>query len=453
VKAFILNHVEERREFAHWMVQSAGFLHVDFPPTIAWEQIDLEAQVDAGKIVPNFMKQQSEVYRKKYVAHALDYVNTLGQAEAEGHSWVAVFEDDMVLTTLPSEASRRIRLAIEQVPVDADSIHLEWCLDKCRLARVREGDAVVSTAERPFCAAAILFSAKGLRKALRVLQPLFSAIDNMLADVCERRLLNCYKLRFPAFAQDMYWGSELAKKTRTSTHELDDFDSLCEENNVEWLLNHVNSSRTHVVDWAETTIGGKVHRDGAVARHVHKQVRHPDDLPIPFSHYICQRTADEARQTVIFKIISLDPNAVYLFTLEVDGLNVRGFEYAQTIRQTVRGPMNSNVSLLEEWATSGKERTHILKFMYAFTCSVYATGCAHDTEFEFLLPPADAGAMKVLASVYDTHHESQQSDQALGKISPIGSDDGEDLLTRVLLTLSLGSKSCPDEVTINSDFN
>ena len=165
------------------MVKSAGFLHVEFPPTIAWEKIDLEAQVDAGKTVPNFMKQQTEVYRKKYMAHALDYVNTLGQAVAEGHSWVAVFEDDVILTTLPSEASRRIRLAMEQVPLDADSIHLEWCLDKCRFARVRGGDAVVSTAERPFCSAAILFSAQGLRKALRVLQPLFSAIDNMLADV------------------------------------------------------------------------------------------------------------------------------------------------------------------------------------------------------------------------------------------------------------------------------
>jgi len=70
------------------------------------------------------------------------------------------------------------------VPRDADSIHLEWCFDQCRHARVQKGhEVVVSTAERPFCSAAILFSAQGLRKALRVLQPLFSAIDNMLADV------------------------------------------------------------------------------------------------------------------------------------------------------------------------------------------------------------------------------------------------------------------------------
>ena len=249
----------------------------------------------------------------------------------------------------------------------------------------------------------------------------------------------------------MYWGSELAGKTRTSTHELGDFDSLCVENNVKWLLNQVNSSRTHVVDWAETTIVGKVLRNGAVARHVHKQVRHPDDVPILFSHYTCQRTADEARQTVIFKMMSLNPNAVYLFTLAVDGLNVRGFEYAQTMRQTVRGPMNSNVSLLEEWATSGKERTKILQFMYSFTCSVHATGCAHHTEFELLIPPADAGAVKVWASVYDTHHEAQPPDLALGKIAPIGSDDGEDLVARVALTLSLGSGSCPDEVA-NTDL-
>ena len=33
---------------------------------------------------------------------ALDYMNTLDQAEAEGHSWVSVFEDDVILTTRPS---------------------------------------------------------------------------------------------------------------------------------------------------------------------------------------------------------------------------------------------------------------------------------------------------------------------------------------------------------------
>jgi hypothetical protein len=36
---------------------------------------------------------------------ALDYMNTLDQAEAEGHSWVSVFEDDVILTTRPSEGT------------------------------------------------------------------------------------------------------------------------------------------------------------------------------------------------------------------------------------------------------------------------------------------------------------------------------------------------------------
>jgi GR25 family glycosyltransferase involved in LPS biosynthesis len=51
------------------------------------------------------MAQQTEVHRKKYIAHALDYMNALDQAVAEGHSWVAVFEDDVILTTRPSEGT------------------------------------------------------------------------------------------------------------------------------------------------------------------------------------------------------------------------------------------------------------------------------------------------------------------------------------------------------------
>ncbi len=51
------------------------------------------------------MAQQTGVHRKKYIAHALDHIITLDQAEAEGHSWVAVFEGDLILTTRPSEGT------------------------------------------------------------------------------------------------------------------------------------------------------------------------------------------------------------------------------------------------------------------------------------------------------------------------------------------------------------
>lgn len=101
---------------------------------------------------------------------------------------------------------------------------------------MREDDEVVVTAYEPRCTAAILFSAQGLRKALQVLLPLFNAIDNMMANVCERRLMNCYKLRVPTFAQDMYWGSEWGRKLRTTTHDLDYHNSLCRERNLDHLL-------------------------------------------------------------------------------------------------------------------------------------------------------------------------------------------------------------------------
>ncbi len=161
-------------------------------------------------------------------------------------------------------------------------------------------------------------------------------------------------------------------------------------------------------------------------------------MPVAINLGTCQRTEDDARQTVIYTIRRLDPSAVYLFTFELNGLNVIS-------GQTVRGPINSNVELLEEWETSGKKRTNILRFMYAFTCSqeekgasVHETECSHHTEFELLLPPADSGAVTALASIYDTHHDVQRP------------EDGRDLLARIARIVPRGSGSCPDELAINT---
>lgn len=161
-------------------------------------------------------------------------------------------------------------------------------------------------------------------------------------------------------------------------------------------------------------------------------------MPVAIHLSTCQRTEDDARQTVIYTIRRLDPSAVYLFTLELNGLNVIS-------GQTVRGPINSNLEVLEEWETSGKKRTKILRFMYAFTCSQEGKGataheieCSHHTEFELLLPPADSGAVTALASIYDTHHDVQRP------------EDGQDLLARIARIVVRGMGSCPDEVAINT---
>jgi hypothetical protein len=106
----------------HGVVCAAGFNDIEFPSTLPYQEQDLEALAVSGDIAPNFMAHTNKTHeqRQKYAAHALDYRNTVTRALQEGHEWVAIFEDDAVLTTPPSLASERIRQAMAEVPPDTD---------------------------------------------------------------------------------------------------------------------------------------------------------------------------------------------------------------------------------------------------------------------------------------------------------------------------------------------
>ena len=70
----------------------------------------------------------------------LDYRNTVSRALEEGHEWVAIFEDDLVMTTSPSVASGRIRQAMAQVPPDTDRcrslVYIEFCENFARRHKI-----------------------------------------------------------------------------------------------------------------------------------------------------------------------------------------------------------------------------------------------------------------------------------------------------------------------------
>jgi hypothetical protein len=104
------------------MVRAAGFDDIEFPSTLSYQDQDLEALATSGDIAPDFIAHMNKtrVLRQKYAAHVLDYRNTVTRALEEGHEWVAIFEDDIVMTTSPSVASERIRQAMRQVPPDTD---------------------------------------------------------------------------------------------------------------------------------------------------------------------------------------------------------------------------------------------------------------------------------------------------------------------------------------------
>jgi hypothetical protein len=84
--------------------------------------------------------------------------NSNSPSRAAASSWVAVFEDDLLLTTSPATAAARVRGALGELPGDADTLHLEYCFDACDKARFGPQHVFVTTAHRPYCSAAIMYS-------------------------------------------------------------------------------------------------------------------------------------------------------------------------------------------------------------------------------------------------------------------------------------------------------
>jgi len=193
----------------------------------------------------NFSKGVGQ-QQSQYIAHALDYRETVRKALqiTSGHKWVAIFEDDILLTTSVSLAARRLRKALDTAPEDADLIYLEWCFDDCARAQYQDGNVWISKAPSPFCSAAIVYSEKGLSRLLHLLSPIVSAIDDMLSEFCRQSSLECYKLRLPCFAQDRFWGSDRSGSmiedwARSPFHELYTSIPLCRDAMVQPALKRV----------------------------------------------------------------------------------------------------------------------------------------------------------------------------------------------------------------------
>ena len=113
-------------------------------------------------------------------------------------------------TATPGAAAQRIRGALQELPQEADTLHVEYCNEKCTEARYGPHSRWVSSAVMPYCSAGIMYSAQGVRKLLTSLSQIVSAHDDHVAASCLRQTLLCFKLRRPVFAQDKYWGSNIS---------------------------------------------------------------------------------------------------------------------------------------------------------------------------------------------------------------------------------------------------
>ena len=166
IKAYLLCHIEQRCASAHRMIYAAGFDQVSMAQTHDIEEINLRAWVTTGKVSGHFNKGNTMEQRLRYVAAAVDHRNIIEMALRQNYSWVAVFEDDIILTTSPSIASTRILGALASLPREADTLHLEYCYDACKMSLYSENNQWASTTYEPYCSAAIVYSAQGIRKLL-----------------------------------------------------------------------------------------------------------------------------------------------------------------------------------------------------------------------------------------------------------------------------------------------
>jgi hypothetical protein len=223
IPAVVFNHKQDgRRAFVEGMLRAVGFRDITFQPTYEIATLDLAALENSGRLSANwdyFVKEQmgwkyvSNASKMRYIAHALDFQDVIerhaGAVDGSpgASSWIAVFEDDIVLTTSPVHAHRRLFEAVSGLPRNADVLHVEWCFDWCEESRFHTEYPLISLASQPHCSAGVLFSTQGARKLDKLLRPIDSTIDNMLANLCRQSAVICYKLRLPIFTQDKKWGS------------------------------------------------------------------------------------------------------------------------------------------------------------------------------------------------------------------------------------------------------
>jgi hypothetical protein len=220
IPAVVFNHKQDgRRAWAEGMIRAVGFRDITFQPTYESAALDLAALENSGRVSANwdcFVQGQigwndiSNSSKMRHIAHALDFQDVI-ERHADGSpgtsSWIAVFEDDIVLTTSPVQAHKRLVEAVSSLPRNADVLFVEWCFDLCEESRFHTKYPLISLASKPHCTAGILFSTQGAKKLDRLLRPIDSTIDNMFAHLCRESAVICYKLRLPIFTQDRKWGS------------------------------------------------------------------------------------------------------------------------------------------------------------------------------------------------------------------------------------------------------
>jgi GR25 family glycosyltransferase involved in LPS biosynthesis len=139
-----------------------------------------------------------------YVANALgqlDYIKVIAQSGSMG----IILEDDIDTLINYKQIGYILEKSIKELPPDADMLYLEMCYENC--GKIKKISENLYKLHSPACTAAILYTAKGAKKVLKLCSPVFDGIDIMFPILIKQKKINAYGIGSMLFFQDAYFGS------------------------------------------------------------------------------------------------------------------------------------------------------------------------------------------------------------------------------------------------------
>jgi hypothetical protein len=213
IPAFVVSDPasKEKRAQTEHVLGSAGFREIHFVPFVGAHEVNVTDMILKGQISSESVEVISDSewvgpHRLHQVLSLIrNHVEALSMGVQGNYRMFGVFEDDLMLVAAPHDVSERIAAAVDELPGSADTLYLEYCFETCSENQFELGYRHIAKATRPQCAAAILFTQQGGKKALRMINSKFLALDNMYGELIRHGLLEAYLMAPPVMLQDGFW--------------------------------------------------------------------------------------------------------------------------------------------------------------------------------------------------------------------------------------------------------
>ena len=224
-----------RREQIQYVLTSAGFVNFSFPRFITSSEVDINSLV-RNKLLDNERLERLRktpwvgVRLEQALSLILNHIQSLESCVQNQYAMCGIFEDDIMIASSPVEAREKVANVLTELPSTADILYLEYCFEYCSKIDCSLPFKHISQAFKPACTAAMIFTKKGARRALRRIKTIFLGLDNMYAELISHGDLEAYLASPAIFFQDGFYSQHRKIGERAifmQTHK--PFSMVCEE--------------------------------------------------------------------------------------------------------------------------------------------------------------------------------------------------------------------------------